>query len=431
MFKRISEIFKPKKAESRSTTILTHDLITWLDTEEKECIARRSEYISRSRATISSARKDILQLLVDFGVDENEHALHPKVEQVNRHNLPQFKRKIEIALDVSFSDDDETYYRQVAEMIDGCFKAYRGPGRYLHHLYGDEVKLFRQSMDQIGKELNNLTDAVKKSRERLGRIEAIRNALETLQGVKKELATVSHHRDEFSQKKAEYSAKIEELTIQRDLISQSPEYTGYISRVSALEEKQKMVAERYETLDSLVRAGLPVWRKVLRAVQDEQKKDDEKIVDHLIRLAGSQNYAEPEFISDIHLTSPIIFRYLDNEVVPLKNSFEKNLFCSPNGYVQQFMKAITEWADFEKSISDEKNTLASNPTLAQLKSLDEQIEDILRDVRHLDEEDLKNQGRINHSEREKGIAAGIIVDEIHELTGGKVNIGDLDETSVS
>lgn len=122
MFKRIAELFKHNKPEHQKTGISVDELPAWMDAEEQTCIRRRSEHISRSRDAIDKARNDIRNLLVEFGAEECEELLHPKVEQVNRHNLPQFKRKIETALDQHFSDDDEAYYRQVAEMVDGCFK---------------------------------------------------------------------------------------------------------------------------------------------------------------------------------------------------------------------------------------------------------------------------------------------------------------------
>ena len=149
------------------------------------------------------------------------------MEQVNRHNLPQFKRKIESALDVTFSEDDEAYYRQVADMVDGCFKAYRGPGRYLHQIYADEVRLFRQSMDVIGKELNNLTDAIKTSRTRLQSIESVRSAKDTVHHASEESRSITSLQAEIGEKRVDLIARLAQVTADRENIVKGKEFAEY------------------------------------------------------------------------------------------------------------------------------------------------------------------------------------------------------------
>jgi hypothetical protein len=418
MFKRISELFKPKQTEPETNDISPDELPAWLDNEENTCLTRRTDRINLSREVVRKAREDIIQLLEDIGTEDPEKPLHPKIAQVNRHNLPQFKRKIETAIDQEFSDDDEIYYRQVVEMVDGCFKAFRGPGRYLHLLYAEEIKLFKQSLDQIGRELNLLTDVIKTSRTRLGRIEAIRAALTRYQDASEEAARVISRRKEMVTRREELINEQDRITAEREKVVSGSDYAEYTRRCTTLEADQQRVADLYESLESLIRTALPVWRKALRLVQDEQHRDEEKLLEKLIQGAVLQKYEDPEFLSMISSTAATIFRYIDNEAVPLKNSFEKSLFNKTETYVQQISSSVITWLNTGHAASEEKHMLASHQAATRIAAFDTRIGEITRDIRHLDEEAVKNQGLAHHIQKEKTDAIKVITDEMKELTGG-------------
>uniref|UniRef100_UPI001BD23369 hypothetical protein n=1 Tax=Methanospirillum sp. TaxID=45200 RepID=UPI001BD23369 len=143
MFESIKKIFARSSEKKPHSEILLKDLPSWLDEKESDCISRRNDASTQSRERLLRLEQDLRQLLTEFGDESSDEPRHHKVEQVNRHALPQFCRKIEAELKGSFSDDDEIFYQEVAGLINGCFKAYRGPGRYLHHIYPEEVKVFR------------------------------------------------------------------------------------------------------------------------------------------------------------------------------------------------------------------------------------------------------------------------------------------------
>ncbi len=426
MFKRITELFRSKKPEPRASITTLADLPVWLDAEEQTCISLRSEQFNDSREIIEKARQDILQLLAEFGAEDSVvEAMHPKVEQVNRHNLPQFKHKVEDALDVEFSDEDETYYQQVADMINSCFKAYRGPGRYLHHLYGDEVKVFRQLMDQIGKELNLLTEAIKNSRIRLARIEAVREGMGVVRDTEEELAEVSVIRREMDERRTDLVRRKEEFSHDLDLHASSPEFNEYTAAQTKIEEEKLRSLELFEALDALVRTALPIWRRALRIVQDERKKDEEKLLDRLIQEAVLQHYADPEIPKLIRSTTGEIFRSIENESIPLKNSFEKSLFVSAETYMDQMTCAIASWHMVEEKCQHDKDVIASHPAAGTHVSFETAILDLEREIKHGDDEVGKLEGRIHHLEREKEKAMVIIRDEMKELSGGEIKVAGL------
>ncbi len=422
MFKRISELFKSKKAEPQKDEISREDLPGWLTTQEESCARKRSEQINESRATIDNARTDILNLLKDFGAEDTTEPLHPKVEQVNRLNLPQFIRKIESALDVTFSEDDEIYYGQVAEMINGCFKAYKGPGRYLHHVYGTEVKLFRQSMDQIGRELNILTEIIKVSRIRIGRVVAIRQSLEQLEKVEEEMKAVSRTRDDLAGKKEVFLRQQGELSGEKETVVSSPEYLEYLGEKEAHEGEAAKVTSLFEDLDALIRTALPIWRRALRIVQDEHNREKEKALDNLIQMATLQKFGEEEFSSLTRNSADMIFPYIADGQITLKNSFEKSLFVSADEYQEEIARVIHSWQQAETDWRRDRDCLVTHPACRELVALEHRIEDLEREVRHIDEEIVRVDGRMHHLQREKDESSSVIVEEMNELSGGKLQV---------
>ncbi|MDD1730189.1 MAG: hypothetical protein LUQ50_14105 [Methanospirillum sp.] len=427
MFKRISELFKPKKTEPKSSQISLDDLPAWLDTEEQVCLTLRSEQFNDSREIIEKSRQDIIQLLKDFGVEEpSSELVHPKVEQVNRLNLPQFKKKVEDALAVEFAADDEAYYQQIAEMINGCFKAYKGPGRYLHHLYGDEVKLFRQLMDQIGKELNLLTESIKNSRIRLARIQSVRDGLQQLRSADDELASAASIKKEMDDKKADLERRIEQLSRDKENHQASSEYHAYTSALAVFDEEKKKSLELFETLDALIRTALPIWRRGLRIAQDEKKKDEEILLDHLIQTAVLQQYEDPEFTRLISSTSRMLFRSIDDESIPLKNSFEKSLFVSVESYTDQITGAARGWYTLEQQCQQHRDELGTHPASVAYVSFESGILEIEREIKHGDEEAGKLTGRVHHLEREKEKAVIIIRDEMKELSDAAITVAGIE-----
>ncbi|HWQ68002.1 MAG TPA: hypothetical protein VN372_14175 [Methanospirillum sp.] len=429
MFNKIRELFKSKESRVQEKEITIEELSSWLECEEDACTCRRSEAIGESRLKILDSKKVICDLMSDFGCEDNEQPLHPKVEQVNRHNLPQFKRRIETAVEKEFSEDDEVFYRQVAEMVDGCFKAFQGPGRYLHHLYPDEVKLFRQYMDQTGRELNHLTEAIKESRDRLGRIKTIRSALEKLGHISSEEAVLSEQRCHTAQNRQVLEDDRGSRIREREGVAASDSYQEYVTRKSDLESARVRTLTLYDDLESLIRTALPVWRKGLRILQDQRRKDDEKMMDHLIQYAVLQKYQNEEFSNLVRSTASGLFEFIEKEEIPLKNSFEKSLFTRPDEYAEQIITALDEWADAEQSYRDEHHDLENHPAFKQLSALDEKIHAIEREISHLDEESGRSDGKAHHLDRERAELISVITTELAELSVGTVRLVGWDQLS--
>ncbi|PKL60786.1 MAG: hypothetical protein CVV33_00855, partial [Methanomicrobiales archaeon HGW-Methanomicrobiales-4] len=216
------------------------------------------------------------------------------------------------------------------------------------------------------------------------------------------------------------------VTAEREEFAMGEECTDFNQRSAGLEAEHQRITELYENVESLIRTALPVWRRVFRLVQDERHRDEEKLLDRLIQESVLQKYDDPEFLSTVSSTAAIIFRYIETEAVPIRNSFEKSLFSTTDAYVDQISSAITTWQNADHALQGEKHLLATHPTAASLGTFDTRIGEIVRDIRHLDEETGRNQGRNIHLDREKTDAMKVITEEMHELTDGTLTVQGID-----
>ena len=90
MFESIKKIFSKKSEKTPKSAISLEDLPSWLDEKEADCISRRNAASTLSREQLLKLEQDLQQLLTEFGDESSDELRHPKVEQVNRHALPQF-----------------------------------------------------------------------------------------------------------------------------------------------------------------------------------------------------------------------------------------------------------------------------------------------------------------------------------------------------
>lgn len=349
MFDKIKRIFNKKSANVPEESISLDSLAEWLDDQEDSCIQRRTGISTESRERLLTLEQDLKELLDGFGEETSDELHHPKVEQVNKHALPQFCKKIASELEGDFSEDDEAFYREVAALINGCFKAYRGPGRYLHHLYPEEVRLFKQTLDQMGRELNRMTDVMRVSRERLSRIDDARDMLTEYTDLVSESAQVDAEEKISQSRLSELVCAREELENRLTALTSSDAYSGYAKTGDDLRNTERQLNEARESLDSFIRTATPVWKRAARVYQEQGRKEEEKKIEDLIQLASSPRRSDTDLTAGVHATSGFLFALIDKDLLHSKNSFEKSLFSSLDAYSEK----ISSLHDSIAALSDE------------------------------------------------------------------------------
>jgi hypothetical protein len=351
MLESIKNIFHKKSDIIEKKSLTLSSLPDWLSQKEEACTSHRNEIYKQSRADLLQFEKELKDLLNEFKEDPALEPQHHKVEQVNRHALPQFIKKIESELKEEFSDDDDEFYKEIAELISGCFAAYRGPGRYLHHLYPEEVKDFRLTLDQMGKELNRMTDVMRISRERLVLIYNVRDALSEREDLLEEWSQSVEEERSIDTGYHEGLKHVETLKESLKHLEENEEFLKYEKREERCAELEKTLKEKREVLDSSIRTAVHVWKRAERAFSDKKSSDEVKAMEELIRIASSTHRDDEELLNLICKTSGILFSLFQSGVLEARNSFEKSLFSNEEQYTDKFTGLIEETRSSLKEMS--------------------------------------------------------------------------------
>lgn len=396
MFDSLKKIFSKKPEPVQRESITLEQLKGWLDDQEQDCINRRMVVSARAREQLMGLKQDLQTLLTEFGEEPGDEPRHHKVEQVNRHNLPQFCKKIETELKRDFSEDDETFYREIAGLINGCFKAYRGPGRYLHILYPDEIKAFRQTLDQMGQELNQMTDVMRISIEHLSRIEAVRDAIHEHDEIIAGYETIDDEIASVQKRKIEQESSLTHIRQELETLQSSAEYREYIDILQEMERLQKELSETREAADSLIRNSVPVWKRAGRAFAEQGRLEDERKIEDLIQKAASPRRNDAELLNYADEMSDLLFGLFDSGSLQAKNSFEKSLFSSAEVYRGKISSIRSSLIRQEEKVKNDHEKTEDSVVYRKEKQLTESIHTSEHEYAALEEEEKTLLTRKEH-----------------------------------
>lgn len=422
MFESIKKIFSKTSEKSPKSVISLEDLPAWLDEKEADCISRRNTAATGSRERLLKYEQDLHQLLTEFGDESSDEPHHHKVEQVNRHALPQFCKRIESELEGDFSDDDEVFYREVAGLINGCFKAYRGPGRYLHHLYPDEVKVFKQTLDHMGHELNQMTEIIRISRERLTQIADMRGLLHDRDAFSEEGLQAGAEEKKFETRLSELNTELQKAESDLKHLLASDSYASHLHLEEMAGSLLQQIEKARETWESQIRIALPVWKRAAKAFQEQAKPEDEKNMEDLIQAASSPRRDDDEMARRISGAAKPLFGLLDSGAVQAKNSFEKHLFTSAEEYAKKFSEISTSLHTLSEDLNSKKQELEDNAVLEQKNHIAQTIGDAEKRIDELNQEEEKRKERlVSLKEKQKSILEDIRK-KLSECTEGEMDL---------
>ncbi|OQB35947.1 MAG: hypothetical protein BWY05_01204 [Euryarchaeota archaeon ADurb.Bin165] len=326
------------------------------------------------------------------------------MEQVNRHALPQFCRKIEAELKGSFSDDDELFYQEVAGLINGCFKAYRGPGRYLHHIYPEEVKIFRQTLDQMGHELNRMTDIIRISRERLTHISDMRTFIEEKNALEEENLRSDEDLQKYETRLHELDGELAKAQAELEKILASDIYASYLRLEEDTGQQGRQLEKLHESWESQIRIAIPVWKRSAKAFQEQGRTEDEKKMEELIHLASSPRRDDEKVAGEVSSTAESLFSLFDSGTLQAKNSFEKQLFTSAEEYTKRFNEVFTGLHALSADLDAKMQDLNANPAMEQKNRAAQEIGDVKRKIDDLNREEEKRKERLSSlAERKESV----------------------------
>lgn len=397
MFKKIKELITGEKKPESPFEITLDEIPGWLDTEVSACEQKRTKEMTSIRDTLAMLISKMNQVITEIGSEEHDEVKHPKVEQVIRHSLPQFKKRVETQISREFMGDDEEVYHQIAECVQGCFLAFKGPGKYLHQLYPDGIKDFRDVLDSMGREMNSMTRIIKVARDHLSEIDAVKRAYQRYLDVNQALDDHAAELRAIETKIQETDDEISHLQKEEGQLKGSDSYREYeelISQSEQLRENHLIEQERYE---SACRTAVSVCKRASRIYVETGRNTEQKIIDSLEEACSGFTRNCHDLKVQIQHSEGLIFALMQSNDLTLKNTFEKALFSDKDSLIQGLAGSCTAAQAAYNNYLDRVQIRSEHPVHTTLPHVMEAIEKQL----HMREKNREEE-RI-HSERKESL----------------------------
>jgi len=273
------------------------ELPSLLDSREKEISRTLIEKTQKQRNTIRDLRSSLKELVKDLTSKEREEAYHPKLETIAKNTLPLFERAMFSSLSKDLPEDPDLFYLAATESLKGCVKSLSGQGRYLRGVFPEEMKEIRETVDQIGREMNAMTPAIAEARKQREVLSAVRIDLSRLNSAEKEK---KHTADEINLLRGETlreTGDIDRLCDRIRAVNEAIDQGSLRNQQEELATAKREFLEKEMALQADLAVVAHVFRKaekVLgRTIGTASVKDIESFVD---TLAGSGIFAlfDPE-----------------------------------------------------------------------------------------------------------------------------------------
>ena len=392
---------KPPKQAIEAVTLSLPEIKDWLAEQENTCKMERNEALLKSRDVIEVLLETIHKLVLSVDEVQTDKPLHPKVVQVNTQQLPLFRSKMLSALEVTFSDDAEEFYSQITAILNTTFRAFRGPGRYLHQSYPQGMREIRDNLDSFGKEINVMTAAVKRYRERLASIEAVHQAYDTYTNLTAQYSSVDAMKTTMEARLNE--SREELLRVQEEMTSylSSEEYQLYDAHKKALKEQLELVDEEKKALQIRFNTSVQVWKRAMHEWASSSDKKNETAISKLIALVELHGVESERDIIMTHLRSIVnpLFQLMETGKVSLKNAAERSYFSSPKEHRDELNEALQRYNQGKAKYEEDEKAFSQERAPAILLAMQEQIEKLQEEMADIETKLSKNlRKKVNKEE---------------------------------
>ena len=405
-----SSPLKSLKEPIEPVTLSLHDIGYWLDEQEVSCKKERNESLARSRQVITpllSAIREAVMHVDDVPTDEQ---LHPKVVQVNTRQLPLFKSKVISALDITFSDDDEEFYSQIALILNATMKAFRGPGRYIHQSYPQGMDDLRDQIDSFGKEINIMTAVIKSSRERLAHIEAVRQAYESYEELILQCSNVDAMRDEMGTKLKECEEKLMRARSEEVAYCSSEEYQAFEYYKADRDQERAVLNEAERSLQLRLNTSLQVWKRAMYEFHASVNKENGDTISELIAYVeqnGIESDSERVLAAHKTIMKPL-FHLLNTGKISLKNSAERTHFSSAAECMNELKGAFDKYSEKKEKYKEAEVMLSKQQAPAILLKMQEKIQKVEEEMKDIEAKISKTVRRKAHEGEIEGLRSELV-----------------------
>jgi len=399
------------------------DLPGWIGAEEEKVRGELATAVAGHRRAVLGAIDRLGDTLAEFDEARMEDVAHAKLAGVTERSLPLFQKAMKTSLSRDLPPEPEAFYAAAGEILKGCLSAFRGQGRYLASRFPAEMKALREGVDAIGREVNALTPAISRARDRLGRLAGLRASLAAYGGAKDRAARAG---EEIRALEGELAGSRKALGgVTHDLAdlegsSDFREYEAELGRIRGMGEELGDLTRRY-------RAGAAGAVHLLKKGEKVASRNQDRVAVRAIREAVDLLEMDPPLAGED--AQGVISRGLaalatmaaSGDLVP-KTREEGDLAGSPATFVERLSGLSRKSAGISGSIASARDSLLSLPAVKRKDELERERERLEKDITSAEARLPILRGDVTDLENRITGALGEVRKGVDTLSGGSVKI---------
>lgn len=366
MFSKLRALFRGPEEPKEPEAIAFEDLKAWLDDREEAIQSELSLAFTAPEADIGNALDQLEVLIEDLEKDpvhmDDGILLHPKVKSVLKTAKPQTIRSLNQALEKRPSGDPEAFYTASAELLKSVITTAKGPGKYLHLVYKEEMPRLRQIIKDIGHAVNDMSKALDEAKKERETIRSIRELHDTLNRL---TDSVSAAEERIRTSETRAATLLEEILSAEEELGTLP--TDHLKETIARAEKEVESA-----LQGYAQVRAPVAAVVRRAEKLlKRHKAPTEPLRQLHDLAESP-IPRPDLAEEIEPALESIQSLIRSGELQLKNREEQQLFGDGN-LAAALEKATAVYTSAEAGLQQAKAVAEADPTYQRERELQDHL----------------------------------------------------------
>ena len=370
------------RTEPEPEVIPFDTLPEWLGTKERSA---KALLVSRTGGPEQKIRETITNLqdiVTAIAQGEHDPAIHPKLKSIAKNSLPLFVKAMHASLAKELPADTETFYPAAVEILKNCLNSTRGQGRYLQIVFPEEMKAIRTKIDEIGREINEITQALADYRKEQTMTADIRHVYDALVDVEVDLAKAAGKDQRITNRIKEISERIR--AIENEVLAlPEQENVGELAGLeSALRESEAMRDVSARSYAALSMTASHVFRKAEKIASRQKHPAEVAILRHMTELLSDHEVPDSTDLENtLRAACPIAERMILSGEIQLKNKEERAIFSDMNQFAAGICTNCADLVTRNETCRIAREKRASHPLKVRSEALEReknQLEIMLR-----------------------------------------------------
>jgi hypothetical protein len=411
------------KGAEPPATLKILDLPTWIEGEEEGVRDNLAGLVASRRPVILKARDRVEEVLSGVDPASMEKVSHPKLAGVTERSLPLFLKAMRTSLSRDLPDDPEAFYTASGEILKGCLSAFRGQGRYLASRFPEEMKVLRDGVDTIGREVNALTPEIARARERLQGLAALRDSLNRYNGAKRRLAML---RDEIRSLEEGLVTTRESLDLAIRALSELEKEGEFrecekeLVRIQGLEEERREAERSFRVIAA---PAVHVLKKGEKIASRKRDRDAVRILHEAsVLMERDLPLSEDTASGIIPPGQKVLGALVASGDLALKNREEIDLMERPDQLLKVLTGISRRFLEISAEITAAREILRTQPVLTKRLDLKNELEDRERRIALADNRLNLVRSEVTDLERQMYVSLDEVRSKAGALSGRPVGV---------